>query len=76
MARKLSERQEALRKFELDPHLFHIDNVINSAKKAYLDGDFGFAAALLAKGSQYAEDNKLIDISVSLLAAAERLLDE
>lgn len=76
MVKKISERQKALKKFELDPHSFHLDSVIESAKKSYLDGDIGLAAALLARGSQYAEDNELIDISVSLLAIAERLLND
>lgn len=76
MVSKISERQDAFKKLTLDPHSFYLDNVMESAKKAYLDGDFGFAAALLARGSQYAEDNNLTDISVSMLVVAERLLDE
>lgn len=76
MVSKIAERQEAYKKLALDSHSFYLDSVMESAKKAYLDGDSGFASALLAKGSQYAEDNDLIDISVSMLVIAERLLDE
>lgn len=69
------ERLEILSKLErLSPEAYHLDNVMNSAKKAYLDGDVGLAAALLAKGSQYCEDNGLVSSSISLLALAERLL--
>ncbi|NJO18542.1 MAG: hypothetical protein HC877_23275 [Thioploca sp.] len=55
---------------------YRLSQIIRSAQKEILNGNNGLAAALLAKGSQMAEDLGAMRQSMHLYMMAKDLLDE